>query len=110
MAKIKIAKLGEGGVFLGEAEIDEESFDPAVHILAAEYGGGCDNAPGKYRWNREAKRFEPIHVEQEAFARDMRRIIEFSAERGHDHPEIGVILKKHFPAEHRAARLKKGGA
>jgi hypothetical protein len=110
MAKIKIAKLGEGDVFLGEAEIEEEAFDPAAQVLASEYGGGCDNAPGRYRWNRAAKRFEPLHHEQEAFARDMQRIVEFAAEQGLEHPEIGPIVKKHFPAEHRAARLKKGGA
>ena len=60
MAKIRVARLGEGDVFLGLAEIDAADFDPARHVDAAEFGGGCDNAPGEYTWNRAEKRFQPV--------------------------------------------------
>lgn len=61
MAKIKVALLGEGDVFVREEEIDEADFDAALHIPAEAYGGSTDVAPGKYTWNRAANCFEPIH-------------------------------------------------
>lgn len=60
MAKIRVARLGEGDVFLGLEEIDAADFDAAVHVDAAEFGGACDNAPGQYTWNRAEKRFHPV--------------------------------------------------
>lgn len=112
MAMIKVALLDAVGVFLGQQEIEAEAFDPEIHIDAAEYGGDCDLLVGpklpRYRWDRELKRFEPVHDYQEAFAKDMRKLVEFAADQSVQggHAEIEAIVKKHFPAEHRAATLK----
>jgi hypothetical protein len=113
MKKIsKVALLDAVGVFLGQKEIEADAFDPEIHIDAAEYGGDCDIVAGpglpRYRWDRELKRFEPVHDHQEEFARDMQKIIAFAAVhavRTAD-PEIEPIVKKHFANEHRLARMK----
>jgi hypothetical protein len=108
---MKIALLDTEGVYLGEREIDKAEFDPSIHIDAAEYGGHCDLSCGPkctpYRWNRERKCFEPVHSVQEAFARDMQRVIEFAAAQAVAlaDPEMGAIIKQHFPAEYRLAQL-----
>lgn len=109
---MKIALLTSDGVYLEQQDIAATAFDPAVHVDASEYGGDCDLKTGKglpqYRWNRELKRFDPVHAHQEAFARDMQRIIEFAAIQAVNSAdaEIEPLVKEHFPAEHRAARLK----
>ena len=108
---MKVARFNADGVYLGLAEIEPEEFDPAVHLDATEFGGGCDLKTGprdpKYRWNRALKCFEPVHTEQEELARAAQRIIDFAAEHAVGKvPEIDALLKEHFPAEHRIARLK----
>jgi len=108
---VKVAQIDVDGVYLGQVEIDRDDFDPIIHVDAKDYGGHCDLKTGKrdqkYRWDRVLKRFEPIHTHQEELARAAQRIIEFAAEHSVGKvPEIDALLKEHFPAEHRLARLK----
>jgi hypothetical protein len=109
---MKVALLDAVGIFLGQHEIEEQAFDPEIHIDAAEYGGNCDlvAAPGlsRYRWDREFKRFEPVHDWQEAFALDMQKVIRFAVRQAivSGNEEMQAIVKKHFPAEHRVATLE----
>lgn len=107
---MKVALLDAVGIYLGQKEIEAGEFDPEIHIDAAEYGGDCDLPVGTglplYRWNRELKRFEPVHAHQEQFASDMRKIIEFAAAQAvrTADPEIEPLIKKYFPAEHNKAQ------
>ena len=108
---MKVAQIDVDGVYLGQVEIDQDDFDPIIHVDATEYGGSCDLKTGKrdpkYRWDKLAKRFDPIHTEQEQLARAAQKIIEFAAEHAVGKvPEIDALLKEHFPAEHRLARVK----
>jgi hypothetical protein len=107
---MKVALLGKDDLYLGQTEIDPSEFDSMLHLDSADYGGNCDltYGPGtvQYYWDREAKRFEPVNQHQAEVARDVQRIIEFAAAQAGKVPEIDDLVKKHFPAEHRRARLK----
>jgi hypothetical protein len=108
---MKIALLDPQGIYLGESEINAADFNPAMHVDASDYGGRCDlpRGPGcvPYRWSRERKCFEPVHSVQEAFARDLQRVIEFAAAQAVAlaDPELQPIIQQHFPAEYRLAQL-----
>lgn len=115
---MKVALFDTGGVYLGQREIADADFDPAVHVDAAEYGGDCDIRVGKglpsYRWNAEKKCFEPMNTRQEELARAFQKIIEFAARESagvsarpldkEEHGEIDALIKEHFPIEHRKVR------
>jgi hypothetical protein len=105
---MKVAQIDVDGVYLGQIEIDRDEFDPAIHVDAVEYGGDCDIHVGpkfpKYRWT--GKCFEPMNDHQAEVARDIQRIIDFAAAKSAESPEVDELVKKHFPAEHRLARVK----
>lgn len=110
---MKVALFDPEGVYLGQREIAEKDFDPAVHVDAAEYGGDCDIQVGEglptYRWDAEKKCFEPIHTRQEEVARAFQKIVEYAAKQSaaedtEDAVEVDALVKEHFPIEHRKAR------
>ena len=122
MERIKVALLEQpGDVFAGQAEIDVADFDERIHLRAAEYGGDCDNAPGKYCWNRSAKRFEAIQPAETQRVQDFVRIAELgvklaalhlheNAEAGADAAELLALGRRHFPQHVRATLAPKGGS
>ena len=101
---MKVALLDANDVFLGQSEIAPADFNPAEHVDASEYGGDCDNAPGEYRWNRDAKRFEPLNNAGQELADDIARIVEFAARHSAADPAIDALIRKHFPAGYHAVQ------
>lgn len=114
MGTIKVALLEQpGDVFVGQAEIDAADFDERFHVRAAEYGGDCDNAPGRYCWNRVAKRFDPIHSTDSQRVQDFVRMADLgvklaaahlqeNTELGADAAEYLALARRHFPQHVRA--------
>jgi|SRR6266850_7274472 len=111
MTTIKVALLEQpGDMFVGQAEIDAADFDARIHVRAVEYGGDCDNAPLRYYWHREYKRFEMIMLRDRDLM-DMAELgVKLAAAHLYDNGELGAdasrylaYARKHIPQLVRAA-------
>lgn len=62
---IRVARLDRSGVLMGYEDIADGSVATVTDGIPEWVDGGdCDLKPGRYRWNPQAGRFEPVKSEK----------------------------------------------